>query len=193
MTIADTQPRRLDIKTLREWLADDAPAQVLDVRTAAEFEVGHVPGSVNIPLSQLPRVCQDLAGGGRGRIAVMCQSGVRSEKAEELLRENGCSDARVVDGGLNAWQSMGGDIEQGRPLWALERQVRLVAGSLVLLGVVGSMRYPRMKLLSGAIGGGLAFAAASNTCAMGNVLARLPYNQRSRQDVDEAVARLTSG
>jgi hypothetical protein len=63
----------------------------------------------------------------------------------------------------------------------------------VLLGVVGSMRYPKMKLLSGAIGGGLAFAAASNTCAMGNVLARLPYNQRSRRDVDDAVARLTSG
>jgi rhodanese-related sulfurtransferase len=193
MTSADTLPRRLDVSTLREWLSGDAPAQVLDVRTAAEFEVGHVPGSVNIPLSQLPRVCQDLAGSGRSRIAVMCQSGVRSEKAKELLRENGCAAARVVDGGLNAWQAMGGEIEQGRPLWALERQVRLVAGSLVLLGVVGSKRYPKMKLLTGAIGGGLAFAAASNTCAMGNVLARLPYNQRSRRDVDDAVARLTSG
>lgn len=193
MTITDTRPGPLDVSTLRDWLSGDSPAQVLDVRTAAEFEVGHIPGSVNIPLSQLPRVCGDLSSRGAGRIAVMCQSGVRSQQAEELLRRNGCTQARVVDGGLNAWQAMGGDIEQGRPLWPLERQVRLVAGSLVLLGVVGSLRYPRMKLLSGAVGGGLAFAAASNTCAMGNVLARLPYNQRSKQDVDAAVAQLTSG
>jgi rhodanese-related sulfurtransferase len=193
MTITESRSGGLEVSSLREWLAADSPAQVLDVRTAAEFEAGHIPGSINIPLSQLPRVCSDLASRGTGRIAVMCQSGVRSQKAEELLRENGCTEAKVVDGGLNAWQAMGGEIEQGRPLWALERQVRLVAGSLVLVGVVGSMRYPRMKLLSGAIGGGLAFAAASNTCAMGNVLARLPYNQRSRRDVDEAVARLTSG
>ena len=54
MTSADTLPRRLDVSTLREWLSGDAPAQVLDVRTAAEFEVGHVPGSVNIPLLELP-------------------------------------------------------------------------------------------------------------------------------------------
>ncbi|WCO68777.1 DUF2892 domain-containing protein [Iamia majanohamensis] len=77
--------------------------------------------------------------------------------------------------------------------WDLERQVRLAAGSLVLAGIVGSLRYPRLRFLSGAVGAGLTFAAVSDTCAMGSLLSRLPYNRTAPScDVDRVVAELTA-
>lgn len=193
MTLEDTRSRSVDPTMLTQWRRDDPALRVLDVRTPGEFELAHIPGAVNIPLAQLRQVCPDVARRPSGRIVAICQTGPRAEQAERLLRENGCAQASVLEGGMSAWQASGGDVERGRPLWSLERQVRLAAGSLVVTGILGSLRYPALRFFSGAIGGGLVFAAVSNTCAMGNVLSRLPYNQRSRQDVDQAVAALTAG
>ncbi len=95
----------------------------------------------------------------------------------------------VLDGGVNAWTAVGGDVVRGQAKWALERQVRLVAGSIVLAGVLASTRVPAAKWAAGFVGGGLTFAALSNTCAMGNLLGRLPYN-RSDSDVAGTVAAL---
>lgn len=191
MTLQDTRTRRVDPTTLRRWREEDPSLRVLDVRTRAEYEFGHIPGAVNIPLQQLQDVCGLVAKRPAGRIVVTCQLGPRSESAEELLRQNGCTDASVLEGGMSAWQQAGGEIEHGQPLWSLERQVRLAAGSLVVAGVLGSLRFPALRFLSGAIGGGLVFAAVTNTCGMGKLLARLPYNRRSGQDVDQAVRALT--
>lgn len=192
MTLHDTLPRSVDVATLRDWLSTDPSLRVLDVRTVAEFEPSHIPGALNIPLSQLGEICADVAQRPAGRIVVTCQAGPRSQQAESLLREQGCAQATVLDGGMNAWQAQGGNTEQGQPHWALERQVRLVAGSLVLGGVLGSLRYPSLRFFAGAIGGGLVFAAVSNSCAMGNALSRLPYNQRSSQAIRQAVDSLTA-
>jgi hypothetical protein len=59
----------------------------------------------------------------------------------------------------------------------MERQVRLVAGSIVLSSIPGSIAAPKLKWLAAGIGGGLAAAAMTNTCAMGMLLSRLPYNR----------------
>ncbi|CCG02570.1 YgaP family membrane protein [Blastococcus saxobsidens] len=79
----------------------------------------------------------------------------------------------MVDG-----EKTGGALNRGRQVWDLERQVRFAAGSLVLTGILGSLVAPRAKWLSGLVGGGLVFAAATNTCAMGMALARMPWNRR---------------
>jgi len=72
----------------------------------------------------------------------------------------------------------------------MERQVRLVAGSIVLAGVAASFVWPRARLASGAVGGGLVFSALTNTCGMAALLARLPYNRGERADVERAVRRV---
>jgi hypothetical protein len=98
----------------------------------------------------------------------------------------------VLEGGVAGWQAQGGEVEREKETWALERQVRLVAGSLVAGSILASLRVPAARFLAGAVGSGLVFAAVSNTCMMGNLLARLPYNRAASTDVAEAVAALTA-
>jgi Inner membrane protein YgaP-like, transmembrane domain len=98
----------------------------------------------------------------------------------------------VLAGGMNSWAQAGAPVEHGEiKKWALERQVRLVAGMIVFLSVIASIWYPPLKWLAFAVGFGLSFAAVTNTCAMGMLLAKLPYNRGPGCDIDEAIARLS--
>lgn len=81
---------------------------------------------------------------------------------------------------------------EGKHRWELERQVRLVAGLIVLTSVLLSVFVPWTKWLAAAIGAGLAFAAVSNTCAMGMLLAKLPYNRGSKRKISDVIADLAS-
>lgn len=163
---------------------------VLDVRTAGEFRTCHIPGAVNVPLDQISRYLEQLIRVPEPLVLV-CQAGSRAAQACQQLSAEG-KDVQVLSGGMVAWQQAGGDVERGQPTWALERQVRLVAGSLVLAGVLGSALVPRLKWLSAAVGGGLSLAAVSNSCMMGNVLSKLPYNRGSQADVEQAVKTLAA-
>jgi hypothetical protein len=73
----------------------------------------------------------------------------------------------------------------------MERQVRLAAGSLVLAGLAAGQRWPRARLLSAGIAGGLVFSALSDTCGMARVLAKLPHNRPRATDLDATLAALT--
>ena len=96
----------------------------------------------------------------------------------------------ILDGGITAWESRGFAVNRGPQRWDLERQVRLVAGSIVLSAILGSVAAPKLKWVAGAIGGGLTFAALSNTCAMGMMLSKLPYNRGAACDADTIVSQL---
>ena len=76
---------------------------LLDVREPQEFEICRIPGSVLIPLGDLPSRLSELE--GRDDMIVHCKSGVRSGKAVRLLREAGYSKARNLNGGILAWIS----------------------------------------------------------------------------------------
>src|SRR5690606_36632127 len=125
-----------------------------------------------------------------GRILLMCQSGNRATQACRKLVNAGLSSASVIEGGMNAWIAAGGPVERGRQRWSLERQVRLVAGLIVLLSVLASIWLPPARFVAGFIGAGLVFAALTNTCAMGMLLAKLPYNRGAVCDVNAALGRL---
>jgi hypothetical protein len=86
-----------------------------------------------------------------------------------------------LHGGIATWKNAGYAVEKNQnvPI-SLFRQVQIVAGSLVVLGtVLGVLVSPNFLLLSGFVGAGLVFAGVTSTCAMGLLLAKLPYNQRS--------------
>ncbi|MBE1530926.1 rhodanese-like domain-containing protein [Actinomadura algeriensis] len=180
-------PRPLDTAALRRLLdSPDAP-RVIDVRTPAEYESVRIPGSWNVPLDLLRAHAAELRDHLGDRTVLVCRSGVRSEQAAEVLALDG---PRVLSGGLTAWQAADAPVETGRPRWELERQVRLVAGTIVLASILASTAVPRAKWVAGAIGGGLTFAALSGTCAMGTALSKLPYNRGPRIGIDDVRAAL---
>ncbi|MFI1164639.1 rhodanese-like domain-containing protein [Streptomyces sp. NPDC020801] len=168
---------------------------VIDVRTPGEYAGGHLPGALNIPLDQLDRALPDIRGAAeRGDVLVVCASGARSENACRILAENGIHTATLA-GGTGAWAAQGHDLHrpEGAPKakWAMERQVRLTAGSVVLLGLaLGEVVHPAFRLLSAGIAGGLVFSAVTNTCGMAAMLAKLPHNRPRQADLDATLARL---
>jgi rhodanese-related sulfurtransferase len=186
-----TQPT-ITVAGLRDRLGNDDKVRLLDVRTPGEFAAARIQGSHNIPLGDLGDHASALITGTVTDLIVVCQSGARATQAADQLRAAGHDRVSVLTGGLAAWEQSGGAVEGGGPAWTIERQVRLVAGSLVASGVLASLRFPKAKFLSGAVGGGLVFAALSNTCLMGTLLAKLPHNRAQGADVDAAVAELTA-
>jgi rhodanese-related sulfurtransferase len=169
-------------QTLREWITKHEDLIVIDVRSAAEFETQHIRGSYNVPLPLLSEHTEDLAERLGKRVVLVCQSGVRAEQARQRLDGAGMPSALILEGGVPAFAAAGGDVVRGAQRWALERQVRMAAGGLVLAGLVaGKFVSPKLRGLSGAIGAGLAFSAATNTCAMGNALSKMPWNKTASE------------
>lgn len=183
----------VDVASARAMIASNPDTLVVDVRTPAEFETAHVPGSINLPLDQVDAHLERIVTDAGGRLLLICQSGNRATQACRKLVNAGLTDATVVTGGIGAWIAAGAPVSRGRTRWSLERQVRLVAGLIVFLAIVVSVWLPAARYLAGLIGAGLTVAALTNTCAMGMLLARLPYNRGASCDVDAAIARLRGG
>lgn len=177
----------VDAQTLREWIDRHDDLIVLDVRSAAEFEGMHIKGSYNVPLPLLSEHADELAERLGRHVVLVCQSGVRAGQARTRLNTAGLENAVVLTGGVPAFEAAGGEVVRGAQRWSLERQVRMAAGSLVLAGLVGGkLVSPKVSMLAGAIGAGLSFSAATNTCAMGNVLSRMPWNKSASEPTGRA-------
>ena len=184
----------LDAQTLRERLEQHEDLIVIDVRSAAEFETMHIRGSYNVPLPLLSEHTDELAERLGKRVVLVCQSGVRAEQARQRLGTAGLGSARVLTGGVPAFAAAGGDVVRGAQRWDLERQVRMAAGTLVVGGLLaGRFVSPKLRLLAGAIGTGLTFSAATNTCAMGNMLSKMPWNKTAAEPTAESAIRQLPG
>lgn len=161
---------------------------VIDVRTPGEFEAVHLAHAVNIPLGEIEARADDVRSyQAAGKTVVLsCRTAARSHQAQERLARQGVDDVAILDGGIVAWEADGNPVVRDVIRWDLERQVRLVAGSIVALSILVSIVVPGARFVAGFVGAGLVFAAVSNTCAMAHVLARLPYNRPRRAvEVDE--------
>lgn len=158
---------------------------VVDVRTPGEFASGHLPDAVNIPLDRVGRALPELRRAAEDKpLLVVCASGARAENAVATLASHGV-DASNLTGGTAAWAAAGHPLDHPgggpRAVWAMERQVRFTAGTVVLLGMaLGYFVHPAFQLLSAGIAAGLVFSAVSNTCGMAVVLGRLPFNRRGK-------------
>tara|TARA_R110002110_G_scaffold378783_2_gene589296 strand:- start:2819 stop:3430 length:612 start_codon:yes stop_codon:yes gene_type:complete len=180
----------IDSAQLRQLISDDPLIRVLDVRTGGEFDSVHIPGSYNVPLDTLAEHARDLAELDHP-VVLVCKSGARADQAHGKLTGAGKQRLHLLDGGLDAWLASGGDVVRGSSeTWAMDRQVRLVAGSISLVGIVASLVAPKAKWLAGGVAAGLTFSAVSNTCAMGNALAKLPYNKGRGCDIDAVLTEM---
>ncbi|MEU5878670.1 rhodanese-like domain-containing protein [Spirillospora sp. NPDC047279] len=182
-------PATLQAAELRERLADPGAPRMLDVRTPAEFAAVHIPGSYNVPLDTLREHRTEL-GAHLDEVVLVCRTGNRAAQAERALAESGMTNLHILSGGIAAWEAAGAPLNHGRSRWDLERQVRLAAGTLVLIGVIGGLVVPGMVWLAAAVGAGLAVAALTDTCLMGTLLAKLPFNRAPACDVADIVTLL---
>jgi rhodanese-related sulfurtransferase len=183
MTITvEKTPEAIDASTLKNWQDSHDDLMIIDVRNGAEFESLHIKGSYHVPLGMLSEHTAEFAAKLGTRVVIVCQSGNRAEQARKKLGAAGLAAASVLTGGVPAYEAAGGDVVRGRSVWTLERQVRMTAGSLVLAGVLGSKFIsPKLGLVAGGIGAGLTFSAATNSCAMGQVLSRMPWNRSANE------------
>ncbi len=157
--------------------------ELLDVRTPAEYGEAHVDGARNVPLDRLDaKAIVAERTGQPGTLYVVCKSGGRSRQACEKLLAAGLTAVASVEGGTAACETAGLQLIRGRKAMSLERQVRICAGALVVLGVALAWftQTPAWTLLSGFIGAGLVFAGITDTCGMAMMLAKMPWNQAPR-------------
>ncbi|MCT1607870.1 rhodanese-like domain-containing protein [Nesterenkonia massiliensis] len=164
---------------LAEKLQSQQPPLLVDVRTPAEHESLRVPGSHNVPLDLLQKNKETLAEQFTGDIVLICQTGNRANQALQHLRAAGVDTARVLEGGVVAMEAQHSQhTQRGQQRWAMDRQVRMVAGSLVLTGFLGGkLISPKVGYLAGAIGAGLTFSALTDSCAMAAALNKMPWNK----------------
>ncbi|HJQ79033.1 MAG TPA: rhodanese-like domain-containing protein [Lacipirellulaceae bacterium] len=168
---------------LAELCQERDNVELIDVRTPAEFRECHLEIARSVPLDRLdPANLMRSRNGGVTALYVVCQSGGRGRQACEKFRKAGFTNVFNVEGGMAACLEAGLTVVRGKTTISLERQVRIAAGSLVLLGIVLAwLVHPAFVALSAFVGGGLVFAGATDTCGMGMILARMPWNQRANE------------
>ncbi len=156
------------------------PVDLMDVRTPAEFREVHVAVARNVPLDRLDALqIAAQRNGSQQTLYVICRSGGRGKQACEKILAQGYAQVVNVAGGTQAWEQAGFPVVRGQKCVSLERQGRIAAGTLVVTGaVLGALVHPYWIALSGAIGGGLIFSGITDTCGMGLLLARMPWNRR---------------
>jgi glyoxylase-like metal-dependent hydrolase (beta-lactamase superfamily II)/rhodanese-related sulfurtransferase len=169
-------------------LASPAPPIVVDVRLPAEYQAQHLEPSRLLPLDEISRRRDELP---RDRdIVLVCRTGARARLAAAEL---GGFRARVLDGGLVAWQRAGQTVVEGESHISLERQVRIAAGALAGTGgVLAVLMSPWFGLVPAFIGAGLVYAGITDRCGMALLLGKLPYNRRGA-DSSGTCAMVASG
>lgn len=156
----------------------------IDVRSPAEYESMHIPSSYNIPLDVIDDYKDNIKKLDKNLI-IICRSGKRATIACQKIDEVKSKDIKVLEGGITSWNQHEYKVKQGKQMWDIERQVRFAAGSLVLLGVLlGFFVSSNWFILSGLVGLGLSFAALTNTCMMGYLFSKLPYNRGYNYKLD---------
>lgn len=168
--------------------------RVLDVRTPGEYEAVHIAGAYNVPLDTLGEHAADIRAHVDEPVVLVCQSGARARRAEEALKAAGMPQLHVLDGGVAGWVAAGRPVRRGAARISLERQVRIAAGALAATGgFLALLVSPLFAVLPAFVGSGLVFAGVTDTCAMGMLLAKLPYNRPASCDVDAMVRALKTG
>ncbi|MBI2422704.1 MAG: rhodanese-like domain-containing protein [Candidatus Hydrogenedentes bacterium] len=165
---------------LNALLENDPQLAVIDVRTPAEYAGMHASFAALTPLDALdPAAIAQSTGASSGKtLYIFCRSGARAKVACEKFLAKGLEDVCLIEGGILAWEAAGLPVVRGQNAVSLDRQVRIAAGSLVLAGaLLGYAVHPAFFALSGAVGAGLLYSGLTDSCAMGMLLSKMPWNQ----------------
>ena len=150
-------------------------ATLIDVRDADEHSRERIAGAASHPLAQIEQFAPNP-----GLVIFHCRTGMRTHNnAARLEAAAGRSTCYFLAGGIDAWRSSGRPtiVDKRQPL-EIMRQVQMVAGGLVLIGVIlGLLVTPLLFGLSAFVGAGLIMAGATGWCGMATLLRHLPWNR----------------
>ena len=176
MAVQDKLMKNLSVTESHQERGDGQSIPLIDVRTHGEFRSVHAEGALNHRLESLD--AEALPFGKDDTLHLICQSGGRSAMACQKLETAGYEAVVNLEGGTSAWQAAGFPVVEGKKAMSLERQVRIAAGSLIVIGAaIGYFVHPGGFGLSAFVGAGLVFAGLTDTCAMGMMIAKMPWNQ----------------
>ncbi len=170
----------ISVNELKGKLDEGHTLFIVDVRSNAEVhsERPAIDQLKNHPLDQI----ESFEPPEDTTVYLMCQSGNRSSQAYKKLVEKGHSNIINVEGGLLAWKKHNHPTTKTKGTFPIMRQVQIAAGSLVLLGTIGSTTiHPNFLWLAAFVGAGLTFAGLSGFCGMATVLSKMPWNSAMRQ------------
>lgn len=158
-------------------LLDSGEAILIDVRESDEHAREHIIGARLAPLSAID--AHDFDRDHHKTAIFHCRSGMRTQTNAAKLLAKGFPRAHYLEGGIDGWKGAGLPVHINRkaPI-DIMRQVQMIAGSVVLLGIVlGSTLHPAFFALSGFMGAGLVFAGATGWCGMALLLKAAPWNR----------------
>ncbi len=182
--------QQIAARELFDLISSGKSIKLIDVRTPVEYREVHVECAKNIPLHELKPADLLNDSNAQQTIYVICKAGGRGRQACEKLIAAGCNTVINVVGGTDAWDQAGFPVVRGKKAISLERQVRIAAGSLLLVGTsLAIFVNPWLVVLNGLIGAGLVFAGVTDFCGMGLLLAKMPWNkvtQPSQSDSSSA-------
>lgn len=186
-------PVVISVAELAMLLRSGEVVDLIDVRTPAEFQEMHLECARNIPLNLLdPKLLKERD--SKRSLYLICQKGGRGKLACEKLAAAGVANVVNVEGGTDACIAAGLPVVRGKRMISLERQVRITAGSLVLVGLLLAwLVHPAFIALAAFVGAGLVFAGITDTCGMGMLLARMPWNQLGINRQTSCTTNMTSG
>lgn len=169
--------KQATVHEINSLLDTGGECQVIDVREFSEFDSERIADAQLMPLSNFEKHVDEID--HSKPVYLVCRSGNRANQAALKLAAKGFTDIHVVKGGMAAWAGADLPVVKGdSKVWSLERQVRFTAGAVVLAGLVlGVLVSPYLIFLSGLVGAGLMFSAVTDTCGMGMILARMPWNK----------------
>lgn len=170
MTLRNIQPKEA-AKLIREG------AVCIDIRNKDEYAQKHIAQAINVPIDQFGASVLPLQ--GAKAVIYHCKTGHRTQMNIQKIEANTSCPGYIMEGGLDAWEKANLPVQydKSQPI-SLQRQVQIVAGSLILVGVVlGAALTPLFYLLSGVIGAGLLFAGISGTCGLAYLFMKMPWNR----------------
>lgn len=160
-------------------------SNIIDVRTPAETQTEYLEGSEHLPLQDISlqsfnSLLEENKWDKQSSVYFLCGTGIRAKKAIELLASSTEYPLVIIKGGISELKNQGLALKQGESsVISLERQVRITAGLFVLTGVIlGTFVQPAYYGISAFVGLGLIFAGLTDSCAMGTILAKSPWNTR---------------
>jgi glyoxylase-like metal-dependent hydrolase (beta-lactamase superfamily II)/rhodanese-related sulfurtransferase len=158
-------------------LKQDRQSKILDVRSAMEVSQTHIENSINIPIDMISAKIGELSQSKQNYL-VLCHSGTRAAMAADMLMQSGIHNVKVIEGGIARWEKEKLPVIKGQGGISLERQVRVIAGGLVLTGVILAwLLHWGFIFISVFVGSGLVYAGLTDNCLMGMLLMKLPYNK----------------
>ena len=180
MSVQSIRPQELE-----DLRRQGRAVELIDVRTPVEYREVHVEDARSVPLDRLdPKTVMETRNGtSEEPLYTICRSGSRGRQACEAFHAAGFVNVINVEGGTRAWEQAGLPVVRGKRAVSLERQVRIAAGSLVVLGTaLGAFVHPAFLGLAAFVGAGLVFAGVTDTCGMGLMLARMPWNRAEPEE-----------